>query len=85
MGNAVIDVRKLEKMARPDPCTGCPNNTRCRFELIACRAFEHYVHSGYFSEKLLREPTRKIFNAVFYEDDQLSLKQLRKQLRKDIQ
>lgn len=80
----ITNDRKMEIMARPSPCDGCPNNTRCGFELMACRAFEHYVHSGYFSPNLTRVPNRKIFNAVFYEGDDLSLKDLRKQLRKEL-
>lgn len=77
--------RKMELMARPDPCTGCHNNTKCGYELLACRAFEHYVHSGYTGKNIARLPTRKIFNAVFFEDDGVSIRELRKQLRKDIQ
>lgn len=79
----ISNARKLEIMARPDPCTGCHNNTRCQFELLACRAFEHYVHSGHTNNNIARVPTRKIFNAVFYENDDLSLKDLRKQLRRN--
>lgn len=80
------DIRKLERMARPAPCEGCKHNTRCGFELMACRAFQAYVNTGTLSENLKRIPTRQIFNQVFYEDDekdQQTLAELRKQLRKE--
>lgn len=80
----IDNARKMEMMARPSPCDGCPNNTRCGYSLLACRAFQHYVNSGYASDHLTKVPTRKIFNAVFYEDDDLTLKDLRKQLRKEL-
>lgn len=85
MGGSTTDIRKLESMARPDPCTGCKHNTRCGFELLACRAFQAYVNTGTLSATLKREPNRKIFNQVFYEDDmedQKTLAELRKELRK---
>ena len=77
-----IDIRKLERMARPDPCQGCVNTTRCQFELKACRSFQHYVNSGGISYNLTKVPTRKIFNEIFYEDDdEKTVAQLRKELR----
>jgi hypothetical protein len=79
------DIRKLDRMARPAPCEGCKHNTRCGFELKACRAFQAYVNTGTLSMTLKREPSRQIFNQVFYEDDeqdQKTLAQLRKELRK---
>lgn len=78
----IDNARKMEMMARPSPCEGCPNNTRCGYDLLACRMFEHYVHSGYVSPNLTRVPTRKIFNNVFYESDDLTVRDLRKELRK---
>lgn len=80
------DIRKLERMSRPDPCTGCKHNTRCGFELKACRAFQAYVNTGTLSQTLKRIPNREIFNQVFYEDDQAdqeTLAELRKKLRKE--
>lgn len=85
MAGAMIDIRKLEQMARPAPCDGCAHNTRCGFELMACRAFQAYVNTGTLSATLKRIPNRDIFNQVFYEDDdqdQETLAQLRKKLRK---
>jgi len=85
MAGAMIDIRKLEQMARPAPCDGCVNNTRCGFELMACRAFQAYINTGTLSMTLKREPNRKIFNQVFYEDDvqdQKTLAELRKELRR---
>ena len=85
MAGAMIDIRKLEQMARPAPCDGCVNNTRCGFELMACRAFQAYVNTGTLSATLKRVPSRKIFNEVFYEadlQDQQTLAELRKKLRK---
>lgn len=85
MGGWSTDVRKLESMARPAPCEGCFNNTRCGFELKACRSFQHYVNSGGISYNLTKVPTRKIFNEIFYEDEELDrkeLSELRKELRK---
>lgn len=81
----MTDIRKLEQMARPAPCDGCKHNTRCGFELMACRAFQAYVNTGTLSASLKREPSRQIFNQVFYEDDlqdQQTLAELRKKLRK---
>jgi hypothetical protein len=80
------DIRKLERMAQPAPCDGCVHNTRCGFELKACRAFQGYVNTGTRSPNLARIPNRQIFNQVFYEDDiedQKTLAELRKQLRKE--
>lgn len=82
----VIDVRKLERMARPAPCDGCIHNTRCGFELKACRAFQGYVNTGSRSPNLARIPNRKIFNEIFYEDEEMDkkeLSELRKQLRNE--
>jgi len=82
----VIDIRKLDRMARPAPCEGCIHNTRCGFELKACRSFQGYVNTGAISKNLARVPNRRIFNEIFYEDeinDQKSLVELRKQLRKE--
>lgn len=78
-----IDIRKLERMARPDPCQGCINTEYCKSELRACRSFQHYVNSGGISRNLTKVPTRKIFNEIFYEDDDLdkSMRELRKELR----
>jgi hypothetical protein len=78
-----VDVRKLERMARPDPCQGCINTEYCKSELRACRSFQHYVNSGGISHNLTKIPTRKIFNEIFYEDEELTMAQLRKQLRRD--
>lgn len=81
-----IDIRKLDRMARPAPCEGCHNNTRCGFELKACRAFQGYVNTGSASNTLSRVPNRQIFNEIFYEDeeqDRKQLSELRKQLRKE--
>lgn len=75
--------RKMELMARPDPCTGCHNNTKCQFELLACRAFQHYVYSGYTGKNIARLPTRKIFNDIFFEDNPMTMRQLREQLRRE--
>lgn len=86
MARAMTDIRKLLNMARPAPCDGCINNTRCGFELKACRAFQHYVNSGGISHNLTKVPNRKIFNEIFYEDEELdrkALTALRKQLRKE--
>ena len=86
MSGSNNDVRKLLAMARPAPCEGCINNTRCGFELKACRAFQGYVNSGGISNNLSRVPNRQIFNQIFYEDEELDRKQLselRKQLRKE--
>lgn len=80
------DIRKLDRMARPAPCEGCHNNTRCGFELKACRAFQGYVNTGSISKNLAKVPNRQIFNEIFYEDEELDRKQLselRKQLRKE--
>ena len=84
MSGSNNDVRKLLAMARPAPCEGCHNNTKCGFELMACRAFQGYVNSGGISYNLSRVPNRKIFNEIFYEDDdEKTLAQLRKELRKE--
>ena len=84
MSGSNNDVRKLLAMARPAPCEGCINNTRCGFELKACRAFQGYVNSGSMSYNLRKVPSRKIFNEIFYEDDdEKTLAQLRKELRKE--
>ena len=84
MSGSNNDVRKLLAMARPAPCEGCINNIRCGFELKACRAFQGYVNSGGISYNLSRVPNRKIFNEIFYEDDdEKTLAQLRKELRKE--
>lgn len=78
-----VDIRKLERMARPDPCQGCINAPKCKAELKACRSFQHYVNSGGISHNLTKVPTRKIFNEIFYEDEELTMAQLRAQLRRD--
>lgn len=86
MARAMTDIRKLLSMARPAPCEGCHNNTRCGFELKACRAFQGYVNTGSAGNTLSRVPNRKIFNEIFYEDEELdrkALSELRKQLRKE--
>lgn len=86
MARSVTDIRTFLKMANPAPCDGCIHNTKCGFELKACRSFQGYVNSGGISYNLPRVPNRKIFNEIFYEDEDLdrkALTALRKQLRKE--
>lgn len=83
MAGPVMHIRKLELLSRPDPCQGCNNTDYCKSELRACRSFQHYVNSGGISENMTKVPTRKIFNEIFYEDQELTMAQLRAQLRRD--
>jgi hypothetical protein len=70
-------------LARPAPCDGCRNNTECALDLKACRTFQHYILTGSINERLSRVPTRGMFNNVFYEDEEFTMAELRKQLRSE--
>jgi hypothetical protein len=70
-------------LARPAPCDNCPNNTKCALDLKACRTFQHYILTGSINTSLSRVPTRGIFNNVFYEDEEFTMAELRKQLRSE--
>lgn len=84
MDKRVMNITRLELLARPAPCDGCEHNTKCALDLKACRSFQHYVHGGVVSKNFSRVPTRSIFNEVFYEDDDKTFAQLRKDLREQL-
>jgi hypothetical protein len=83
MGNRLINEYQWELLSRPSPCDGCQHNTKCGFDLKACRTFQYYVQTGRINPHLSRIPTRSMFNSVFYEEEELTMRELRKQLRAD--
>ena len=70
-------------LARPAPCDGCRNNAKCALDLKACRTFQHYVLTGSISPSLPRTPTRAMFNNIFYEEQEFTMAEMRKQLRSE--
>jgi hypothetical protein len=83
MDKRVMNTSRLELFSRPAPCDGCENNTKCALDLKACRSFQYYVETGSINKTLSRVPTRGMFNDVFYEENQLNMRELRKQLRSE--
>jgi hypothetical protein len=81
MDKLLMNTTRLELLARPAPCDGCEHNTKCGYDLKACRSFQYYVETGSINKGLSRNPTRQMFNSVFYADTEFSLRELRKQLR----
>ena len=81
MDKRLMNVNRMELLSRPAPCDGCQNNTKCALDLKACRSFQYYVETGSINKGLSRNPTRQMFNSVFYADTEFSLRELRKQLR----
>ena len=81
MDKRLMNVNRMELLSRPAPCDGCQNNTKCALDLKACRSFQYYVETGSINKHLSRVPTRVMFNDVFYEEKQLTMRDLRKQLR----
>jgi hypothetical protein len=55
------------------PCDHCKQKKDCEQFELACRAFSYYVLHGAFHDYTLRQPTNKMFNKIFKEDD-LALK-----------
>ena len=53
----------------PAPCDKCRKKERCKEFELACRAFSYYVLHGRFESYTLRQPTHKLFNKIFKEDD----------------
>ena len=51
------------------PCDKCEFAKRCKTEELACRAFSYYVWHGTFHEHTYRNPTKKMFDKIFKEDD----------------
>jgi hypothetical protein len=84
MDKRLINEHRWEILSRPSPCDGCEYNTKCALDLKACRTFHYYVLTGTISKGLKRTPTRRTFNEVFYEDEGKNLKDLNKQLRKEL-
>jgi hypothetical protein len=76
-----MNITRMELLSRPSPCEGCQNNTKCGYDLKACRSFQYYVETGSINKHLSRVPTRQMFNSVFYEEIEFNLRELRKQLR----
>jgi hypothetical protein len=70
-------------LARPAPCDDCSNNAKCALDLKACRTFQHYILTGSINASLSRTPTRSMFNNVFYEEQEFTMAEMRKQLRKE--
>lgn len=83
MDKRLINEHRWEILSRPSPCDGCQNNTKCALDLKACRSFQYYVQTGSVHRNLSRVPTRSMFNDIFYNDNELTLRELRKQLRAD--
>jgi hypothetical protein len=52
------------------PCDHCKQKQDCKEFELACRAFSYYVLHGRFHDHTLRQPTNKMFNKIFKEDDQ---------------
>ena len=52
----------------PCICDTCWNWERCKIEKMACRDFTWYVQDGrqYMAD---REPSKKLYNRIFSEDD----------------
>jgi hypothetical protein len=69
MDKRLMNISRLEILARPAPCDDCHHNTKCALDLKACRVFQHYVSTGSFLQNTKRIPTRGIFNEIFYEDE----------------
>jgi hypothetical protein len=83
MDNRLINEHRWEILSRPAPCDGCKNNTKCALDLKACRSFQYYVQTGGINSGLSRVPTRSMFNDIFYDETEFTLRELRKQLRKE--
>jgi hypothetical protein len=56
-----------EELFKPSPCDNCKNWTKCKNELLACKPFYSYVHSGRFvyGEKA---PSRHLWQRIYLED-----------------
>jgi hypothetical protein len=81
MDKRLMNINRMELLSRPAPCDGCENNTKCALDLKACRSFQYYVETGSINKSLSRNPTRQMFNSVFYADTEFTMRELRKQLR----
>ena len=83
MDKRLMNTNRMEMLSRPAPCDGCQNNTKCALDLKACRSFQYYVETGSINKNLSRVPTRAMFNAVYYEETEFTMRELRKQLRSE--
>jgi hypothetical protein len=83
MDKRLMNITRMELLARPAPCDGCEHNTKCGYDLKACRSFQYYVETGSINKNLSRVPTRGMFNAVYYEETEFTMRELRKQLRSE--
>jgi hypothetical protein len=83
MDKRLMNTNRMELLSRPTPCDGCEHNTKCALDLKACRSFQYYVETGSINKSLSRNPTRQMFNSVFYADTEFTMRELRKQLRSD--
>ena len=51
------------------PCDKCSHFKECKTEELACRAFSYYVWHGRFHDHTFRNPTKKMFEKIFKEDE----------------
>ena len=56
-----------QELIKPCPCDSCELYYKCKKELLACKSFFSYVHSGRIVWNN-RNPTRKIWQKIYVED-----------------
>ena len=59
-----------QKMMRgaESPCRLCELYHQCASHETACEQFRHYVETGIAELSIPREPTKKIFMEIYYEE-----------------
>lgn len=57
----------MQEINKPCPCDDCRHYYDCKHQLLACRQFFTFVHSGRFMSGP-RAPTRKIWLRLYAED-----------------
>ena len=59
----------IRALWRHAPCEGCRNEVLCSSERVACPAFQSWhVRGQRIPESAPREPTRKVYRALFPRD-----------------